>query len=348
MSLEPFPGFHSFETHHCVTGSMLHLYRAHGQAFSEDLLLGIGSGVGFIYWHQKGAPPMLGGRANVARPGEEGLEITAARRTGVRAERHSTASARKAEAALLDLLEAGESVMLQIDMGFLPYIHGLPEGYHFGYHVIAVGGYDPTSRQVLVADRDLPLHPVALEDLARARGSTFKPFPPRNTWYTFDFDGARAPSRREVHQAISEVCRAMLEAPISNLGVRGIRKAAEEVGRWPTRMNPASLREACLNAFLFIDAAGGTGGGIFRLMYARFLDESAPILGKASLKKAAGELRRIGDAWQAIAAQFSAAAEAPQPGQALAAIPSQLMDIAGREATLWTALQEGLGPVPAA
>ena len=40
--------------------------------------------VGFIYWHQKGTDPFLGGRANFERAGEEGLERTASRRLGVK------------------------------------------------------------------------------------------------------------------------------------------------------------------------------------------------------------------------------------------------------------------------
>lgn len=158
------------------------------------------------------------------------------------------------------LLEAGQPVMLQVDMGFLPYLHDLPERYHFGYHVITVGGYDLATRRVLVADRDLPLHPVSLEDLARARGSTYRPFPPRHTWYTFDFAGRRSPRPEEIHQAIREVCRGMLAAPIANLGVRGIRKAAAEVSRWPARMDEASQREACANAFALAPLRPKAGG----------------------------------------------------------------------------------------
>src|SRR4030067_3088483 len=82
MSLIPFAGFRSLETHHCVTGSMLHIYDFYNHNISEDMLLGIGSGLSFIYWHMKGMAPMIGGRGNVGRPGEEGLEITAGRRTG--------------------------------------------------------------------------------------------------------------------------------------------------------------------------------------------------------------------------------------------------------------------------
>lgn len=344
MSLEPFPGFRSLETHHCVTRSMLHIYHAHGHAVSEEMLLGIGSGLGFVYWHPRGAPPMLGGRANVGRPGEEGLEITAGRRTGVRLVRHRTGSARKAEASLLRLLEAGEPVMLQVDLGLLPYVQGLPEGYHFGYPVISVGGYDPGSRRVLAADRDAPLHPLSLEELARARGSTYQPFPPRNTWYTFDFAGRRAPRPDEIRQALSETCGAMLDAPIANLGVRGIRKAAAEVSRWPKRMSEADLRLACHHAFLFIDAAGGTGGGIFRRMYARFLHEAADLLGDPGLDGAGGELYAIGEAWQETAALFLEAARHPSPAHLLAEIPPRLNALAEREAGLWGGIRARLGP----
>ena len=74
MTLKPFDGFRPLETHHCVTGSMLEIFKFNGCHLSEEMLLGLGAGVGFIYWHQKGILPFLGGRANTGRPGEEGME----------------------------------------------------------------------------------------------------------------------------------------------------------------------------------------------------------------------------------------------------------------------------------
>ncbi|GAG00594.1 unnamed protein product, partial [marine sediment metagenome] len=121
MTLKPLAGFKSLTTHHCVTGSMRHVYVYNDHDISEEMLLGIGSGVGMIYWHMKGAPPLLGGRANFERPGEEGLEKTTGRRTGVMVESYTTSSARKAERTLLEMLDAGQPVMIQCDMGFLPY-----------------------------------------------------------------------------------------------------------------------------------------------------------------------------------------------------------------------------------
>ena len=84
MALLPLVGWKSLKTHHCVTGSMRHIYEFHGYPINEDLLLGIGAGVGFVYWYMEGTSPFYGGRANTGRSGEEGLEKTVGRRTGVR------------------------------------------------------------------------------------------------------------------------------------------------------------------------------------------------------------------------------------------------------------------------
>lgn len=334
MALEPFPGFRSFPTHHCVTGSMRHIYDLHGVDVSEELLLGLGAGVGFLYWHQKDAPPMLLGRANVGRPGEEGMERAAGRRTGVTVQAHTTASARTAEAALMAQLEAGEPAMLKVDMAYLPYLD-LPEGYHFGGHVVAVVGYEAADRMVLVCDRDVALHPVPLEALAKARASTFKPFPPHHGWYAFDFRGHHRPVAAEVRAAIREAATGMLASPIANFGVRGIRKAATLVPRWPARMDAAALRGACTNAFFLIDAAGGTGGGLFRYLYGRFLEDAAVITGDPALRKLGGELRAVGDRWQDVAGLLQKAAQGPVPAEPLAETGPALLEIAAREEGVW-------------
>ena len=338
MDLKPFEGFRSLKTHHCVTGSMQHIYHFHGHLLSEDMLLGLGSGLGFIYWHVKGVPPMFGGRGNVGRPGEDGLEITAGRCSGVRVEKHSTGSARKAEMSLLALLEAGEPVMMNVDMGYLPYFDDLPDDFHFGGHAIVIGGFNLDKRLVLIADRDEPLHPVTLDDLALARGSKHRPFPPGNLYFTFDFSGARKPKVEEIKEAIGEVCTIMLEGPISNIGVRGIRKAAKMTLKWPDAVDGETLRWWCFNTFIFIDAEGGTGGGIFRYMYGRFLCEAAEILGEDELSAIGEELHTIGDRWQDVAEIFKSASESSDPAARLPDTTEPLMDIADREEIVWKRL----------
>jgi Domain of unknown function (DUF4872)/Butirosin biosynthesis protein H, N-terminal len=335
---QPIPGFQVFKTDHCVTGAMRHVYEFHGYPISEDLLLGLGAGVGFVYWHMKGAPPLYGGRANVGRPGEDGLEKRAGKRTGVQVESFHTASATKAERAMIDMLAADKPVMIQVDMGFLPYLH-LPEGYHFGGHVIAIAGYDADAKLALAADRDGEIHPISMQALTQARNSTYKPFPPRNTWFTFDFSAKRAPQPDEVWQAIDEVTEGMLNPPIANLGVKGIRTATSRTRQWAKEMCAEELRANCFNIFIFIDATGGTGGGIFRYMYGRFLQEAAAITGKQELAKAGDDMHAIGDQWQEIAQIFKQASESTDPIPGIEAATSRMALIADNEQMIWESLQ---------
>jgi len=334
---EPLKGFRVFKTDHCVTGSMRHVYEFHGYPISEDLLLGLGAGVGFIYWHMKGMPPFLGGRANTGRPGEEGLEKTAGRRTGVVVECLQTAAAAKADQTLRQVLAHGPA-MIRVDMGFLPYL-GLPEGYHFGGHIIVVVGFDGDGQNVLVADRDGTLHTVSFENLTSARASKFKPFPPRNALFTFDFSAKRQTTANEIRQAMGEVVRGMLHAPISNLGVRGIRKAATCMEKWPTSMCDDEVRNACFNAFIFIDSTGGTGGGIFRYMYGRFLKQAADIIKEPKLVTVGDEMRKIGDQWQEVAHLLKDLAAPTGSADGLSKVRDRLNSIADREEDAWKRLQ---------
>jgi len=205
--------------------------------------------------------------------------------------------------------------------------------------VVVVCGYDPGARQALIADRD-GLHPVPLEDLAQARGSTYKPFPPKHKWYTFDFSHRRQPTPDEVRQAIVEQTSGMLEPPISNIGVRGIRKAAKRALKWPEQMGEQDLRFAMFNTFMFIDATGGTGGGIFRYMFSRFLREAAELTGQPRLDDSADAFRRIGDRWQEVAEIFKRGYEAGDPTAVLRETTDPLMEVADLEEAAWARLRD--------
>ena len=102
--MEALEGFRHFSTHHCVTGSMRHVYAFNGHDLSEDLLLGLGEGVGFVYFHFKGQLPFLGGRAQP----KPSMEEIAGERTGVIVRQKRSSSDAAAQKALLSRLEAGE------------------------------------------------------------------------------------------------------------------------------------------------------------------------------------------------------------------------------------------------
>jgi Domain of unknown function (DUF4872)/Butirosin biosynthesis protein H, N-terminal len=277
----------------------------------------------------------MGGRA-VSKPGMEQL---AGQRTGVTIVSHTTSSLAQARQALLERLSLGQPVMLQVDMGFLPYFNFGGQEYHFGGHVIVACGYDQEKQLVLVADRD-GTYPVPLAQLELARSSSFKPFPPKNCWWVFDFNGYRPPDAVELRAAIAAQASAMLEPPIRNFGVEGIRQAARRIPCWPSLMSSQKLRLALFNMYIFISPVGGTGGGLFRYMFSRFLEQVAGLTSDERLSACAEAFSQIGDAWESLAARAKQVSAEPDLANCLGECTAPLLAIASQEQAAWESLQK--------
>ena len=235
------------------------------------------------------------------------------------------------------MLEDGQPVMIMCDMGYLPYMDFGGEPYHFGGHAVVVCGYDLEWQDVLVADRD-GFHTVSMESLMQARGSVYKPYPPKHQWYQFDFSQKRLPTQDELRAALKGQVEGMLKPAISNMGVSGIKKAARRIKQWPGVLNEKDLRFSMFNTYIFIDAAGGTGGGIFRYMLSRFIRECAAQLGQPDLEKCADAFMDIGDRWQAVATLFRQGWDADDPAAVLMQTIEPVEEIAELEAAAWSLL----------
>jgi hypothetical protein len=335
-SLSPLPGFEALPGCHCVTSSYRKVCAYNHYPISEEMLLGLGAGAGFVYWHARGQVPFLGGRGN---PKDFARDIS--RRTGVVISEHYSASPRAAEKALLALLDAGQPVVVGVDMPFMPYL-GLPAEAHFGGHAVVVCGYDPAARLALIADmepqqtgyKEGTLNAISLDQLATARGSKYQPFPPRNLWCTFDFTNARPPQPADVCEAIAQAAQPMLHPPIQNVGVAGIRTAAARAKDWAKTMTESELRLSLFNAYVFVEI-GGSGGGLFRSMYARFLEEAAALTGLANLNDAARAFHACAARWSAVAQPLANAYQDPDPQALLPGLSEGLLEIYELESSAW-------------
>ena len=94
---------------------------------------------------------------------------------------------------------------------------------------------------------------------------------------------------------------------------------------------------------MFIDRRGGTGGGIFRYLYAGFLGEAAAITGEPRLAAVAPDLAAIGDRWEEVAKGFSRAAAAKDPADLLREATAPMAEIADREEVFWAKLAALVG-----
>lgn len=210
-------------------------------------------------------------------------------RCGVKIESKSTSSVKKARETLISKMGMREPVMLFGDMGYLPWFSHFPENYHFGGHTFVICGFN-WGDIFLASDIDPKsggikkgfYAPVTIEQLEKARNSPYKPFPPKNTWLEFDFSGFHPPSPPDIYRSIRQTINDMLNPPISNAGIKGIRRTGQEMQKWTRKYDEKTARMILFNIHIFIDI-GGTGGGIFRFMYARFLKEAAEITSNPAL-----------------------------------------------------------------
>jgi hypothetical protein len=278
--IEPFKNCPALDGYHCQSNSLAKIYHFYNSSLSEDMILGLGAGMGFMYWQMKIGDSnyvFIGGRGNTKNFFED-----LGKRTGVKIKQISTSSEKKAEDALLASLNNKNPIMVFGDMYFLPWFD-IPVEYHFGGHTFVLCGYNGKDT-VLASDMDHKAtglkkgfyYPISLEQLKKARGSKFKPFPPKNTYLEFDFKNFHKPTEEDIYTSIKQTIDFMLNPPIKNFGVKGMRKTAKMLPKWPGMFSDFELRMNLFSIYIFIEI-GGTGGGCFRYMYSRFLKESAEI-----------------------------------------------------------------------
>ena len=292
-------GFEPFRGKHCETTALRRVLGYHGLTVSEEMLLGLGGGIGFIYWYTKMMPsPFVGGR-NGKIPD---FLKRACRRIGADMTAVETAGLKRGYEELKALLRSGEPAIVYGDMAYLPYF-AAPEAAHFGGHAFVVFGLDEERGEVYIYDRGRNPVVVSTADLARARGSKFPPFPPKHRLLKISYPSRLANLEQGIREGIGECCQSMLRPPIKNIGLSGLEKWSRLVVRWPEQFRGINLLGALMNGFIYIEV-GGTGGGAFRSMYAQFLEEASSIIGRPALKEVAEMMRESAAVWSEIASGF--------------------------------------------
>lgn len=312
-------GFEHTPGHHCGSTALRDLLAFHGVAISEEMAFGLGAGPCFYYFDSGGSPSKFVNARTRALEAEfmtlTGLELTYDRFDG------PTDSWQAAKR----LIDSGRPALLLTDLYYLDHYGNSA---HFPGHAITLAGYDDeaayvgdtgfeglvrTGRAGLERARHV-VHPYAelAGDLFHARAETLG-----------DPTGA-------ADAAIERAARRMLEPELGEYeGLPALRRFAEEIAHWP---DLAEDWQWCARFTYQMIERRGTGGGAFRAMYSRFLEEA----GRPEAGVICGEASA---AWTTLATTLRSLSEKDEadPGD-WGVVAREARDVLAAEERLWTEL----------
>jgi Butirosin biosynthesis protein H, N-terminal/Domain of unknown function (DUF4872) len=315
------PGYVHTPGHHCGSTALRNLLAFHGTAISEEMAFGLGAGACFYYVTIEEASPTRWFNGRTARLEENFDQLTGAA-LQLRTFEPSDDDAWEAARAEVD---AGRPVLLLTDLYHLDHYGNSA---HFPGHAVVLAGYDDEFAHLSDTGFE-QLQTTRLENLERARHSAHPAYPLSGHMFTAGGEVSAEGLREAVPAAIERAARAMVEPEFRDFsGLDAVRRLAAEAGAWP---EVADDWQWCARFGYQVIERRGTGGGAFRLMYSRFLEEAGRPEASLAMDAAA--------AWTDLANAFHAASERENPEPALwGQIDAAANCVAEAEERLWTSL----------
>jgi hypothetical protein len=317
------PGFVHTPGNHCGSTALRNLLAHHGVEISEEMAFGLGAGAGFYYLALDDTSPSRWFNGRTARLEESFRELTgAALEMRTFAEEDGTAAWDAARAEV----DAGKPALLLTDIYYLDHYGNSA---HFPGHAVVLAGYDDEVAHLSDTGFEA-LQTTRLENLALARHSGHPAYPLEGHMFTVGEAIDRAQLEAAVPAAIARAASEMLEPPCGEFGgVPALERLAAEAGSWPEAVEDWQW---CARFAYQVIERRGTGGGCFRLMYSRFLEEAgrgeAPLAAEAAAR------------WTELAEAFRLASESDEPRPELwRAVGAGAARVLSAERKLWTALQ---------
>jgi hypothetical protein len=320
MTATMVPGYRHVPGNHCGSTALRNLLAFHGTRISEEMALGLGAGVSFYYVVMQDSSPSRFTNGRTGRLEEQFVELTGA---PLRLETFDDQDA--AWEAARGSVDSGRPAILITDLYYLDHYGSSA---HFPGHAVVLAGYD--ADVAYLSDTGFEeLQTTRLEGLRQARHGDHPVFPLAGHMFTVP-DGAEAGDLTDAAPAaIARCARGMLEPELGEFqGIPALRRLAAEVGDWPEQ---AEDWRWCARFLYQVIERRGTGGGNFRGMYSRFLEEAG--YDAASLAADASS------AWTALASAAQAVSEPEEPVPALwSRVGEEAAAVLDAEERLWTAL----------
>ena len=315
------PGYTHTPGNHCGSTALRNLLAFHDVEISEEMAFGLGAGACFYYVTIEQASPTRWFNGRTARLEENFDQLTG----GALELRTFEAEDDGAWAAARSEVDAGRPVLLLTDLYYLDHYGNSA---HFPGHAVVLAGYDDELAHLSDTSFE-QLQTTRLESLDRARHSEHPAYPLAGHMFTVTGEVSAERIRAAVPAAIERAARAMVEPEFRDFsGLDAVRRLAAEAGSWP---EVAADWQWCARFGYQVIERRGTGGGAFRLMYSRFLEEAgrpeAPLAADAAA------------AWTELADAFHAASEEEEAVPDLwRKVKEAARRVAAAEDRLWPAL----------
>jgi Butirosin biosynthesis protein H, N-terminal/Domain of unknown function (DUF4872) len=316
------PGYQHLPGYHCGSTALRNLLGFHGARISEEMAFGLGAGACFYYVVVEGTSPSRFTNGRASRLEENFLELTGAP-LRLRTDDDPEAAWAMARGAV----DEGRPALLLTDLYYLDH-YG--RSAHFPGHAVVLAGYD--EELAWLSDTAFEdLQTTSLESLREARHSKQPIF--QLEGHLIDLPEGEALDEAELRahapRAIARAAKEMLEPAMGEYqGLPALRRFAAEVGAWP---EAAEDWRWCARFLYQVIERRGTGGGNFRRMYSRFLEEAG--FEQSALAQDAAEH------WTALAIAARKASEPegvdPKQWETLGAEAGRVLDA---EERLWGSL----------
>jgi hypothetical protein len=317
------PNYTHTPGHHCGSTALRNLLAFHGVEISEEMAFGLGAGACFYYLTMEDASPSRWFNGRTARLEESFRDLTGSAlqmRTFEEGDDGAWAAARTE-------VDAGNPALLLTDLYYLDHYGNSA---HFPGHAVVLAGYDDELAHLSDTGFE-ELQTTRLENLDKARHSGHPAYPLEGHMFTVSEEIDPRQLEAAIPAAIAQAAKEMLEPAFGEFaGLPAVGRLATEAGSWPEATE--DWRWCARFAYQVIERRG-TGGGAFRPMYARFLEEAgrpqAPLAAEAAAR------------WTELATAFHAASERDAPDPDLwREIDTAAQRVLEAEDRLWSSLAE--------
>jgi butirosin biosynthesis protein H-like/uncharacterized protein DUF4872 len=313
------PGYRHVPGNHCGSTALRNLLTFAGLEITEEMAFGLGAGACFYFVPMDGQSPSRFTNGRTSRLEEQFAELT-----GAAIELRTFESPEESWEAARASVAAGRPALLLSDLYYLDH-YG--RSAHFPGHAVVLAGFD--SDVAYLSDTGFEeLQTTSLDSLAEARHAQHPVFPLAGHMFTVgDLDGFEPAAA--IPAAVEMCAKRMIEPQLGEYeGLPGLRRFAAEVGRWPEVVDDWQW---CARFNYQVIERRGTGGGNFRLMYSRFLEEAG--YGEAQLASEAAVH------WTALAMTLKEASEREDPDPQLwREVDERARAVLEAEEALWPAL----------